>query len=193
MCGKKKGAEVKETAEQQALAQIAAERWLSYKEMYLPVEQQYFDYVDDLNSPARMHRMEGVAATNVESAFGEAVKTDIADLTSQGVDPTSGKFQTAISDQTEARAAARAENTIRTGQALQDAHVAGKQNIVAVGNNQSGQAIAGFGDVAQQSAIEAQSEATSDYRRNQGNAAAAGMVAGAGYGAYVNTAEEQPA
>lgn len=192
MCGKK-GGEVKETAEQQALARIAAERWMSYKDMYLPVEQQYFDYVDSLETPGKAHQIEGMAATNVESAFGEAVKMDVADLTSQGVNPSSGKFQTAISDQTEARATARADNTIRSGQALQDAHVAGKQNIVAIGNNQSGQAIAGFGDVAAQSAIEAQSDATADYRRNQGNAAAAGMAAGAGYGAYINTAEEKTA
>ena len=185
--------EIKETEAQKALADVALERWQSYKSMYLPAEQQYFDKVEAYNSPQYQQKAGGAAAANVESAFGQAVQADVAALTSQGtgVNPNSGTFQSAMDDRQEQSGAARAENVNQSEQAVQDAYVGGMQNIVAMGNNQSTEAIAGMGDIANRSARVAQNDVYQDQVRDQGNEAAAGMVAGAGWGAYTNTRDKQ--
>lgn len=184
--------EVKETPEQKELARIAVERWEKYQQMYKPVEQQYFDHVDNLATPEASERAGGVAAVNVESAFADAIQTDIAQMTTEGtgVDPSSGKFQSAIADHTQRKGAARAENINRSMQAVDDAHIGGLQNIVAKGNNQAGEAIAGFGDVARRSSDEARSQAINDSNQSQSTAGAVGTLAGAGYGAYRNSSQE---
>ncbi|MAT95386.1 MAG: hypothetical protein CME59_22675 [Halioglobus sp.] len=180
--------EIKETPEQKELARIAMERWRSYEEMYLPAEKMYFDYVDNMDSAGRQQFARGAASAGVESAFGEAVQADAARLATQGqgVDPSSGRFQTALQDRSVEKAAVRADVASRADQALQDAKIAGKQNIVAMGNNQAGQAVAGLTDVAQAAGQEARGEAIADLNSDLSNQAAAGMAVGAGYGAYQN-------
>lgn len=188
MCGGGGDPKIKETPEQKELARIAVERWNKYKEMYLPVEQEYFDLVEKMDQKSTQKRAAGTAAVNVESAFADAIQNDVAMMTSQGsgVDPSSGKFQSAVADHAERKGAARSENMSMTEQAVKDNYIKGLQSIVAMGNNQASEAISGMGEVAQRSSDVARSEAVSDFRKDQGDEAAVGMVAGAGYGAYTN-------
>ena len=184
---------VKETAEQRELAKIAVERWQRYKQTYLPAEQIYFDKVDYLGSERAQQKVAGAAGANVETAFGRAIQGDVNRLTTMGtgVDPASGKFQDSMADHTEAHGRARAMNVNESQQALQDSHIRGLQNIVAMGNNQSTQAIQGMGNIAQRSAAVARNDAQLGAFRDTSRQDTAGALAGAGYAAYTNTRDDE--
>lgn len=191
MCGGG-DAEVKETKEQKELAKIAMERYQKYKEFYVPAENEYMNYVtEQVNSDQRQAAIEGASVGASESAATQALQQDIGRLTTQGtgVNPDSGAFKTAINENAVDRGDSRVNNSQRSLQALEDAEMAGMQNIVAMGNNQQGAAVQGFGDVASLSASYARNEAVSDFNESMGREDLAGTVAGAGYGAYKNREE----
>ncbi|MEM1152766.1 MAG: hypothetical protein AAGI44_01405 [Pseudomonadota bacterium] len=186
--------EIKETPAQRELARIGLERYQSYKAMYEPVRQQLFDKVDYYGTREAQQRAGGHAAAAVESSFGQAIRDDVAAMASQGtgVNPSSGVHQQAATDHAARAATARSETVNQAEQAIQDAHLAGKQNIIAIGNNQSTQAIQGMGQVASNSASVASSDARREHTDNLGDQAAIGMAVGAGYGVHTNTREDRP-
>jgi len=82
-----------ETEEQRALAEIAAQRFNRYKEVFAPLEDQYIQQVFDVRNQSNYEDAGGIAASQFQREFqtGQDKLTD--QMFQQGVDPSSGAFQ----------------------------------------------------------------------------------------------------
>ena len=182
--------DIKDTEDQKALAEIAAQRWQQYQQNYIPVENRYMDKIRNFDSPETMNRMTGIAATNTENAFSEALNNDIRRITAEGINPGSGTFKSAITDNATAKNVAMVDNTSRTQQAVQDTKVQGMQNIVNLGSGLSTEAITGLGETAASSAYEAERQATRRYNNRSANRYAMGTAAGMATRSAINDERE---
>lgn len=169
-----------DTEDEMELARIAGERWQQYQSVYVPAENKYIDEMRNYDNPDRMAQVAQAAQAGTRSAFSEAINADIGNMTSAGINPQSGTFKAAISDNTSDMAAAETSNTTRTQQAIQDQKVKGLQNVVAIGMGKSGEALAGLNTTAAMSNQEARHQAVSDYNDDAANKQAIGTVVGAG-------------
>ncbi|MDI3431716.1 hypothetical protein QLG02_15365 [Aeromonas sp. V90_14] len=178
--GKGGSNEIKETEAQKAAADVATEQWNIYKSDLQQYEDVFMDKVDDLNSEREYDKLAGTAALGTAQSFGEA-RSGLADsLAAGGVDPTSGKYQSAMSNLETDQALSQTDTTNRAQSSQQDRHVAGLKDVVSIGAGQKAEALAGMGDVANTSLRKAASDAQTSFQSKQATAGLVGAVAGAG-------------
>lgn len=170
---------IEDTEEQKALAEIAVERWQSYQTDFVIAENNYIDEMVDYDKDSRIDNLEGSAAAETKAAFSVGRERDIDEMTSSGVNPNSGVFKKAIDTNAANLAAIQTSNVARTGQAVQDQKVQGMKNVVAIGNGQSAEALAGMAGIASASANQAIDDAQTDAYKRRSNASAAGFAGGA--------------
>ena len=144
----------------------------------------------DYDKESRVEQLEGSAATGTTQAFSRANDADIEQLNAKGFDPNSGAFQAAISANATKKASVTADNVIQTGQAIQDQKVQGMKNVVAIGNGQAAESLAGLSDIASASAAKANNDAENKAGKRRANAGAVGFAAGAGAKAALGYAED---
>ena len=166
---------IKDTAAQKALASIAAQRFNLYQQYYVTIENEFI--VNAVQQPQYQ-------------ASRKALETQAF---ARGMDPTSGQFQAAAGLAQEAQARGMSTGTTQALSGQLDRYYQGMQNIVAMGQGQAGQAIAGLGDVgelAQKTGIAAAQQA---FQKGQGTATIFGTGLGAGAGLYFgnNTCRQQ--
>jgi hypothetical protein len=177
---------VKDTPEQRQLAEVAAEKWNYAQENLAPLENAYMESVGDMTSDANMSYIAGRTLQSQQQAVSDASEKIGMQLGQAGVDPSSGRYQTAMSDIALGGASAGGETLGRAQFEQENQQIQGLQNIVAIGQGESGQAQAGLSGVAAQSAQDAQQTAANRFNRRSANLQLLGQVAGAGTANYLN-------
>lgn len=176
-----KGSKVDETEQERALAEIAAQRFNRYREVFAPLEDQYIQQVFDVRNQSNYETAGGIAAAQFQKEFqtGQDKLTD--QMIQQGVDPSSGAFQ-------ENSAALRRAQAVGQGLGVSGAKVAntdrfyqGLRGVMAIGQGQSADAIEGMAGLARQSQERATTSAESAFNRS--SAVRSGVAAGLGYAA----------
>ncbi|QQB19346.1 hypothetical protein I6H43_17775 [Aeromonas jandaei] len=172
--------EIQETEAQRAAADVAMEQWNLYNSDLKQYEDIFMNKVDDLNSGKEYDKLAGTAALGTAQSFGEA-RSSLADsMAAGGIDPTSGKYQTAMSDLETDQALSQTDTTNRAQSSQQDKYVAGLKDVVSIGAGQKAEALAGMGDVASTSLRKAAFDAQNSFADKQATAGLVGAVAGAG-------------
>jgi hypothetical protein len=187
-----KGSKVDETEQERALAEIAAQRFNRYREVFAPLEDQYIQQVFDVRNQSNYETAGGIAAAQFQKEFqtGQDKLTD--QMFQQGVDPSSGAFQ-------ENSAALRRAQAVGQGLGVSGAKVAntdrfyqGLRGVMAIGQGQSADAIEGMAGLARQSGERATASAESAFNRS--SAVRSGVAAGLGYAAtpFVDSKMKKP-
>lgn len=136
--------EIQETEAQRAAADVAREQWNLYNSDLKQYEDIFINKVDDLNSGKEYDKLAGTAALGTAQSFGEA-RAGLADaMAAGGIDPTSGKYQTAMSDLETDQALSQTDTTNRAQSSQQDKYVAGLKDVVSIGAGQKAEALAGI-------------------------------------------------
>lgn len=183
--------ELKDTEDQKELAKIASERWSDYQRDFVPAENFYIDEMTNYDSDARYNNIEGAAAVNTESAYGEFQDEQLSALSANNVNPNSGAFNEAIGDIATSKAKNKTSNIVQSKQALQDQGVQGMKNVVALGNNQAAESLAGLNTIASNSAGKAIDDVQTDAYEQRSKFGAIGQAAGmAGRAALGNNEED---
>lgn len=126
-------------------AQIAAEQWDRYKEMYSPLEEKYVQDAQNYDSPEQYSRAAGEASATVASQFSKA--RDRLTRT-PGLDPSSGAYQSGLLGLELGQAAsdATAQNAAR--QQVRDTAYARQTNALNLGKGLPGTAMNGLSNAA---------------------------------------------
>lgn len=168
-----------ETEEQRALAEIAAQRFNRYKEVFAPLEDQYIQQVMDVRNQGNYEQAGGLAAAEFQRDFQTAQDNLAGQMMEQGVDPSSGAFQSNS-------AALRRAQAVRQGLGVSGAKVAntdrfysGLRGVMAMGQGQAADAISGMADIARSS--QERSSAAAEAAFQNSSALRSGVAAGIGY------------
>lgn len=176
--------EIKDTASQKALASIAAQRYNLYQQYYVPLENQYMSDVFAMKSPAAFKDVAGFVNAIQQPEFQAGRRQMQQQAFAMGADPTSGQYQARAAQMQQAQAAGMGRGTAEALSGQVDRYYQGMQNIIAMGQGQAGQAMAGLGDVGALGLDRAKSIAQQGMSRYQSALGGLGTAAGLGYGYY---------
>lgn len=155
--------------EEQQLAQISDEKWASYKRRYIPIENEWMQQVQDLDSPLKHEQAQDMASNELKIQAGSSVP-ETGQALAAGKTPNSDDQSAVAGD------LATAKNKTNLG--VTDRYLKGLQNIVEIGQGQSGQAIQGLSDVANTS-VQAQIQRNNNtFSQQQGAQSTNGAIAG---------------
>ena len=177
---------VKETSAEKAAAGVAKEQWDLYKNELSQYEDIFMDKVDDLNNESEYDKLAGTAALGSAQAFGEARQGLADNLAAGGVDPTSGKYQSAMDSLETNQALSQTDNTNRAQSSQQDKYVAGLKDVVSIGAGEKAEALAGYNSIANNSLSKAVNDAQTAQADSAATSGAVGTAAGMGLGHYMN-------
>ena len=178
--------EIKETEAEKAAAGVAKEQWDLYKNELSQYEDIFMDKVDDLNSDQQYDKLAGTAALGSAQAFGEARQGLADNLAAGGVDPTSGKYQSAMDSLETNQALSQTDNTNRAQSSQQDKYVAGLKDVVSIGAGEKAEALAGYNSIANNSLSKAVNDAQVSQSNSAAMSGAVGTAAGMGLSHYMN-------
>ena len=176
---------IPDSASQKALASIAAQRFNLYQQHYVPLENEFMGQVASMNTPESFENVESYVTALQQPEFQAARKQLETQAFTQGVDPTSGQYQAASQQATQAQARGMGLGTSEGLSGQVDRYYQGMQNIIAMGQGQAGSAISGLGDVgalAQQRGI---AEARQSFQSGQGTSSIVGTGLGVGAGLFI--------
>ena len=171
---------IDETEQQRALADVAMRRWQDYQQNFRPFENDFMRDIDRLNSEDSYRRAANVGAAAVNSEFSNAINQSAVRLGAAGINPQSGLFRGELDKLERQKAKVKADTMNQSQVSQQDRYAQGLQNVVAMGQGQAGEAMAGFGDIAGNANRYARNEARNDMSNRLDNQAAAGMGVGIG-------------
>ena len=177
---------VKETSAEKAAAGVAKEQWDLYKNELSQYEDIFMDKVDDLNNESEYDKLAGTAALGSAQAFGEARQGLADNLAAGGVDPTSGKYQSAMDSLETNQALSQTDNTNRAQSSQQDKYVAGLKDVVSIGAGEKAEALAGYNSIANNSLSKAVNDAQVSQSNSAAMSGAVGTAAGMGLSYYMN-------
>jgi hypothetical protein len=181
-----------ETEQERALAEIAAQRFNRYKEVFAPLEDQYIQQVFDVRDQSNYENAGGIAAAQFQREFQTGQDKLSDQMFQQGVDPSSGAFQ-------ENSAALRRAQAVGQGLGVSGAKVAntdrfyqGLRGVMAIGQGQASDAIEGMAGIARQSQETANAAAARAFDKS--SAIRSGVSAGLGYAAspFVDSKLKKP-
>ena len=184
--------EIKETEAEKAAAGVANEQWGLYKNELSKYEDIFMDKVDDLNSDQQYDKLAGTAALGSAQAFGEARQGLADNLAAGGVDPTSGKYQSAMDSLETNQALSQTDNTNRAQSSQQDKYVAGLKDVVSIGAGEKAEALAGYNSIANNSLSKAVNDAQVSQSNSAATSGAVGTAAGMGLSHYMNMPKDIP-
>lgn len=171
---------VKDTPEQRYLAQVAAEKWNFAQEKLAPLENAYMESVNQMTDAGHMSYIRGRTMQAQQQAGSELADQAGQQLQQGGIDPSSGRYQGAMTGLNLDLAQSGGETLGRAQFEQENQQIQGMQNIVAIGQGQAGQAQAGLAGLADQSAADARQSAANQFNRRSANLQLLGQVAGAG-------------
>lgn len=175
---------VKETSAEKEQARIAKEKWGRYEEVYAPFQELYIDQVDRLNTDKSRDLAKGLAAQDTAQAFSDTTERAQDSLTAAGINPASGRFTGTTTDIATSQGESAGENMTRAEMSQGDEFLRGKQNILAIGNDQATTAHQGMSSLAQSSAAKARSDAANAFNESSADQQSLGSAVGFGLAAY---------
>ena len=181
-----------ETEQERALAEVAAQRFNRYKEVFAPLEDQYIQQVFDVRNQSNYENAGGIAASQLQREFQTGQDKLSDQMLQQGVDPSSGAFQ-------ENSAALRRAQAVGQGIGVSGAKVAntdrfykGLRGVMAIGQGQSADAIEGMAGIARQSQKNAITSAESAFNSNKAVRNIGGGILGYAAAPYVDSKLKKP-
>lgn len=171
---------VKDTPEQKYLAQVAAEKWNFAQQELAPLEDKYMEHVDQMDSEGNMSYIRGRTFQAQNQGLSQAQEQMESGLAQAGINPNSGRFQNEMHGLSQDIAGTGGEMAGRAQFEQDSQQVRGLQNIVAIGQGQSGQAQAGLSRIAQESSADAIADSQNAFNRRAANLQLVGNLAGAG-------------
>ncbi|MFJ5320293.1 hypothetical protein [Pectobacterium parvum] len=180
MVGGSKGSnEIKETSQQHAAADVARQQWDLYQGELKPYENIFMDKVEGLNDQQKYDDIAGDVNLGYQQQFGQARRQAAEGLASAGVDPSSGKFQSTLKDVATDQVTGTIDATNRSQTDQQNKHVAGLQDVQAMGAGQKAEAMQGYQGIAAASQQKAISDAQSSLSKQQATKGLISTVGGA--------------
>lgn len=126
-------------------AQIARDQWNKYKEIYEPLERTMVDEAQNYDTPEAYNRAAGDASATVSQQFSKA--RDRLTRTN-GLDPSSGAYQSSLVGLDMAQAASDATQQNAARQKVTDTAYARKQSALGLGKGLDNTASAGLASAA---------------------------------------------
>lgn len=177
--GKGGSTEVKETSQQAAAAYVARQQWDTYQNELKPYENIFMNKVEGLNDQQKYDDIAGDVNLGYQQQFGQVRRQAADGLASVGVDPSSGKFQSGLKDITTDQVTGTIDATDRSQTDQQNKHVAGLQDVQAMGAGQKAEAMQGYQGIAAASQQKAISDAQSSLSKQQASKGLISTVGGA--------------
>jgi len=178
--------EIKDTASQKKLAEIAARRFNLYQQYYVPLENQFIADVYNMMDPSAFQSVEGYV-TAAQQPQMQAARVNLErGAFAQGMDPTSGQYQARAGQMQQAQARGMGLGTAEALSGQVDRYYQGMQNIIAMGQGQAGQAMAGLSEVGELGQKRAIAEAQKSFQRSQAGQTIIGQGLGFGAGLYMS-------
>ena len=172
-----------ETASQRALAEVAAQNFIRYQKVFMPLENSYIDSVMDVANQGTYEQAGGRASTAFAEQYDPAMGEYNAQLMSRGLDPSSMGFQSSSNALRKAAAAGQGLGVADAQISNTDRFYGGLSSIVNLGQGLQAESMAGLGDLAQMSQEKAINKAEADFARASAGRNIIGNIAGA-TGAY---------
>lgn len=185
--------EIKETEDQKAAAEALLSQYEFYDENYPQMEQYWSNEVTNLANEDNQEAAIRSVGADTESSFARALGTNLDQLKGAGINPSSSRFNDSISRNNIGKGMAKTAITNSAQLDLRAAELQGKQNVVALGNNEETQAIRGLNSIGAQSGEDAARSAYSNLQADNDKRAAIGYVAGAGLNYGMNVDAKNPA
>ena len=180
------GNSVEETGAEKAAAGVAKEQWDLYKNELSQYEDIFMDKVDDLNNEGEYGNVASDANLAYSSSFTKARGNTATWLAASGVDPTSGKYKSAMDGLTEDQAVAQIDTTNKAQTDQANKYVAGLSDVVSIGAGQKAEALSGYNSIANNSLSKAVNDAQMAQADSAATSGAVGTAAGMGLGYYMN-------
>jgi len=178
--------DIEDTPEQRYLAQVAAEKWNFAQDNLAPLQNEYMQQVEQMDSPGRKSYIMGRANQSTQAAIGRGAEQLGNEAQAAGIDPSSGKFKGLMMDATTDAASAGGEVAARALAEQDNQKALGLQNVLAIGSGQDTRALAGLTDMSSLSAQQARGDAYNAFNRRSANLQTLGTLAGAGTSYYLN-------
>lgn len=135
-----------------------------------------------MNSPTEMENVQSFVTALQQPKFQKQKVMQEQKMFAQGADITSGQFQDASAQMTNAQARGMGTGTAEALSGQLDRYYQGMGNIIAMGQGQAGQAMSGLGDVGALAQKRGIAEAQSDMSSYVNTLGAAGTGLGLAYG-----------
>ncbi len=184
--------EIKETEAEKAAAEVAKEQWDLYKNELSQYEDIFMDKVDDLNNESEYGNVASDANLAYSSSFTKARGSTATGLAASGVDPTSGKYKSAMDGLTEDQAVAQIDTTNKAQTDQANKYTAGLSDVVSIGAGQKAEALSGYNSIANNSLREAVTDAQVSQSNSAATAGAVGAAGGMGLSYYMNMPKAAP-
>ena len=188
----KGSSEIKETSAEKAAAGVAKEQWDLYKNELSKYEDIFMGKVDDLNNESEYGKVAADANLAYSSSFTKVRGNTAAGLAASGVDPTSGKYKSAMDGLTEDQSVAQIDTTNKAQTDQANKYVAGLSDVVSIGAGQKAEALSGYNSIANNSLREAVTDAQTSQSNSAAMSGAVGTAAGMGLSHYMNMPKDIP-
>jgi hypothetical protein len=168
-----------------ALAEQSATYFNRYRDVFVPLENQYIQSVFNAGDASQYAKAMGAADSAVQREFTPEMERYQRGLLAQGIDPSSGAFAAKTGEMYGQLGSARGLIAADAGINNTDRFLGGVQNVVKMGQGIASEAMQGQIGLAQSAEDKARSQAATAFadrsQTQQGLGAAAGMAAGLGY------------
>jgi hypothetical protein len=125
------------------LANRASKEWADWKRLYVPLENELIQRVEDFRSSTERRKAKGYAAASAQQATGRA-----EDPAPASGGPKSGGYYAYLRDRNLARAKGLTAGINQTHFGTEARHLTGKADLIRVGRNVQAQASANLSDAA---------------------------------------------
>jgi hypothetical protein len=176
--------EVEETEYEKQLAGVYKEQWNYYQDKVVPIENKVITDAKNSNDDSVYQKISDNTNLGYQRSFNAAGKTTLDNLTSQGVDPSSGKAKSAISKLSDVEASVSTDAKARSEIAGQERYIDKMSNVMAMGQGQEQEATASLSDIAVGAQQKAANDASISTQNRNNTLGAVGLAAGA-YGRSV--------
>ena len=171
--------DIENTESQKALAEVAAGKWTEYQEKFVPMQNEFIQDVQDMNSVKATDEAKNIAGvTNASNTTGVVGGTAKA-MAASGVNPNSTQFKQGVNNATQSAGVTAAGNTSKVQVSQQDRYLQGLNAVNAMGSGQEADAISGMGDLAEMS----HQDSINNYENKLQSSQSTNQVIGAGVGA----------
>lgn len=175
--------EVQETEAEKAQAEVAEDMWTLYQNVLAPYEDVFIQDVEKLNSPGGYTKAAGDTNLSYSSQFSDARDQTGSTLTSAGVNPNSGKFDTAQDSLTRQQAFSQNDAMNRAQSSNADQYVGGLEDVLAIGSGEEAQNMGALDSLASASNRSARSDAQAAESNALSQSNSLSSLAGAGMSA----------
>lgn len=178
--------EIEETSAEKAAAGVAKEQWDLYKNELSQYEDIFMDKVDSLNNESEYGKVASDANLAYSSSFTKSRGSTATGLAAAGVDPTSGKYKSAMNNLTQDQAVAQIDTTNKAQTDQANKYTAGLSDVVSIGAGQKADALSGYNSIANNSLSEAVTDAQTSQSNSAAISGAVGTAGGMGLSYYMN-------